>query len=61
MVQLESTGVRAQTEPNVASAIDVAIAQAGQAGTVVITGSLSTVAEAREKFGLGVHDPPFGD
>jgi dihydrofolate synthase/folylpolyglutamate synthase len=59
--RLAATGVRTQTESDVASAIDVAMAQAGAAGTVVVTGSLSTVAEAREKFGLGVHDPPVGD
>ncbi len=59
--QLASTGARVQTEPDVASAIEVAMAQAGQSGTVVVTGSLTTVAEARETFGLGTPDPPVGD
>ncbi|HKG26435.1 MAG TPA: cyanophycin synthetase, partial [Thermomicrobiales bacterium] len=59
--RLAAVAVRAQTEPDVASAVAVATEQAGPTGTVVVTGSLTTVAEARELFGLGVPDPPVGD
>lgn len=45
---------------DVAMALSRAEALAGATGTVVVTGSLSTVAEAREALGLGRPDPKFG-
>jgi dihydrofolate synthase/folylpolyglutamate synthase len=59
--RLAAVGVQARTEPEIASAVAEATAQAGPSGTVVVTGSLTTVAEAREVFGLAVPDPPVGD
>jgi dihydrofolate synthase/folylpolyglutamate synthase len=46
-------------EPDLAAAIKRAIAAAGTGGFVVITGSLFTVADARETIGLGTPDPPY--
>ncbi len=41
-----------------ATALDRAIDVAGASGVVLVTGSLFTVAEAREALGLAVADPP---
>lgn len=43
--------------PTVAAALDSATAAAGPNGVVVVTGSLTTVAEARVQLGLGQTDP----
>jgi dihydrofolate synthase/folylpolyglutamate synthase len=59
--QLIKLGLPIQTAPDVASAVALATERAGTSGTIVVTGSLSTVAEARQLFGLGVPDPPVGD
>jgi dihydrofolate synthase/folylpolyglutamate synthase len=59
--RLAAHGSPVQTEPDVAAALALATRDAGPRGTVVVTGSLSTVAEARQALGLGVADPPVGD
>jgi dihydrofolate synthase/folylpolyglutamate synthase len=46
--------------PNVATGLQRAIADPRGKGTVVVTGSLTTVAEAREALGLAVADPTLG-
>lgn len=48
----------AKSAPSVAEALSLAQSEAGTGGTVIVTGSLSTVAEAREALGLAVGDPP---
>jgi len=48
----------AKSAPSVAEALSLAQREAGTGGTVIVTGSLSTVAEAREALGLAVGDPP---
>jgi dihydrofolate synthase/folylpolyglutamate synthase len=45
------------SEPTVAAALDRAIVTAGRHGAVVVTGSLTTAAEARVRLGLGHPDP----
>lgn len=46
-------------EPDLATAIDHAVTAAGDGGVVVVTGSLFTVADAREALGLGTPDLPY--
>jgi dihydrofolate synthase/folylpolyglutamate synthase len=46
--EAEALGLAAEVEPDVASAVRRAIAQAGESEAVVVTGSLYTVGEARE-------------
>jgi dihydrofolate synthase/folylpolyglutamate synthase len=46
-------------EPDLTKAIERAIASTGKGGFIVITGSLFTVADAREALGLGTPDPPY--
>lgn len=54
-------GMPASIAPNLASAVSQADALAGPAGRVVITGSLTLVASARELLGLADgHDAPLG-
>lgn len=52
-------GQTATAEENVAAAMAHATAAAGPTGTVLVTGSLAIVAEAREWLGLAVSDPPM--
>jgi dihydrofolate synthase/folylpolyglutamate synthase len=59
--RIAALGLPVETAPDVATALALATEQAGSTGTVVVTGSLTTVAEARQVFGLGVADPPVGD
>ena len=54
---LRKAEVLGETAPTVNAALGSAIAAAGQGGTVVVTGSLTTVAEARERLGVGRSDP----
>jgi dihydrofolate synthase/folylpolyglutamate synthase len=58
---LAALGLPVQTAPDVATALSLATSSAGRLETVVVTGSLSTVAEARQALGLGIPDPPVGD
>ncbi|HET8522345.1 MAG TPA: folylpolyglutamate synthase/dihydrofolate synthase family protein [Thermomicrobiales bacterium] len=51
-------GLPSETVDNVRSALAQAGALAGPGGLVLITGSLTTVAEAREALGLATADPP---
>jgi dihydrofolate synthase/folylpolyglutamate synthase len=53
---LQNTGVRVIREETVGSAIETAGKLAGPAGTVIVTGSFSTVADAREYLGLATRD-----
>jgi dihydrofolate synthase/folylpolyglutamate synthase len=46
-------------EPDLTQAIRRAVSLAGAGGFVVVTGSLFTVADAREALGLGTPDPPY--
>ena len=57
---LAETGTDVAQAETVAEALDLAIDRAGPLGLVVVTGSLATVAEAREALGLGVGDPAVG-
>jgi dihydrofolate synthase / folylpolyglutamate synthase len=54
-------GAQVRVAPTVAAAIADARALAGPADVIVVTGSLYTVAEAREALGLAEHEaePPF--
>lgn len=54
---LRGYGVPVESAPTVEAALDLAIGSAGRDGTVVVTGSLTTVAEARVSLGLGCSDP----
>lgn len=45
--------------PDLAAALESARTAAGTDGTIVVTGSLTTVAAVRELLGLAVHDPAF--
>jgi dihydrofolate synthase/folylpolyglutamate synthase len=58
---LYQVGVPVIDRGNVASAIEAAGELAGKDGTIVVTGSFSTVSDAREALGLARHDPdlPF--
>lgn len=57
---LHATGTPAQRAPDVASALERAAAVAGERGAVIVTGSLYTVAEAREALLGVVGDRAFG-
>jgi dihydrofolate synthase/folylpolyglutamate synthase len=58
----ETLGLPADAAPNVADAVQTAEAMAsGTNGIVLVTGSLSTVAEAREALGLAAPDPSVAD
>jgi dihydrofolate synthase/folylpolyglutamate synthase len=57
---LQATGVLAQRAPDVASALERALALAGERRAVIVTGSLYTVAEAREELLGVVGDRAFG-
>lgn len=46
-------------EPDLPTALERARTAAGDNGFIVITGSLFTVADAREALGLGTSDPPY--
>ncbi len=54
---IADSGSRVALAETVSEALDLAIDRAGQNGLVLVTGSLTTVAEAREALGLGVRDP----
>jgi folylpolyglutamate synthase/dihydropteroate synthase len=46
--EAEALGLHAEVAPDVATAVQRAIEGAGEAEAVVVTGSLSTVGEARD-------------
>lgn len=54
---LRKAAVLSATAPSVSMALGSAAAAAGQGGTVIVTGSLTMVAEAREGLGVGRSDP----
>jgi dihydrofolate synthase/folylpolyglutamate synthase len=53
---LQNTGIKVIRGETVRSAIETAVKIAGPAGTVIVTGSFSTVADAREHLGLATRD-----
>jgi dihydrofolate synthase/folylpolyglutamate synthase len=55
---VEAAGLQATPTSDVQSGLSAASQVAGVKGTVIVTGSLATVAEAREALGLAVPDPP---
>jgi folylpolyglutamate synthase/dihydropteroate synthase len=57
---LQAAGTPAQRAPDVAQALERAAALAGDRGAVIVTGSLYTVAEAREQLLGVVGDRAFG-
>jgi dihydrofolate synthase/folylpolyglutamate synthase len=57
---LFALGVEISVSPEVATGLARAIAESSALGTVVVTGSLTTVAEAREALGLATPDPVLG-
>jgi dihydrofolate synthase/folylpolyglutamate synthase len=58
---IESASIPAESATTVPEALAIAIEAVGKNGTVIVTGSLTTVAEAREALGLAVHDPAVDD
>jgi dihydrofolate synthase/folylpolyglutamate synthase len=54
-----TTGRPVAIVPGVAAALAAAVDGGGSTGLVVVTGSLTVVAEAREALGLATHDPPI--
>jgi dihydrofolate synthase/folylpolyglutamate synthase len=58
---VEGSGLDSSTARDVNSALSAASKLAGVKGTVIVTGSLAVVAEAREALGLAVPDPPVDD
>jgi dihydrofolate synthase/folylpolyglutamate synthase len=58
---IESASIPAESATTVPKALAVAIEAAGKHGTVIVTGSLATVAEAREALGLATPDPAVDD
>jgi dihydrofolate synthase / folylpolyglutamate synthase len=58
---VEAAGLQATPASDVRSALTAASQVAGVQGTVIVTGSLATVAEAREALGLAVPDPLVDD
>jgi dihydrofolate synthase / folylpolyglutamate synthase len=57
----ESLQLPVKRSPHVTEALEIATALAGDDGTVVVTGSLAVVAEAREALGLAKPDPAVDD
>ncbi len=58
---LAPVGRPVTSAPSVGGALAQARERAGSSATVLVTGSLTTVAEAREALGLAVPDPPVED
>ncbi len=58
---VRTSGLETEIAADVSSAVARAINVAGVNGLVVVTGSLFTVAEAREALGLATPDPPIAD
>ncbi len=56
-----AAGFAVEVAADVAAALSRASELAGPAGLVLVTGSLSVVAEAREALGLARPDPPVGE
>jgi dihydrofolate synthase/folylpolyglutamate synthase len=57
---LSGLGQRIERAPSIAKAIDLARRNGGEESVVVVTGSLTAVAEARVHLGAGFPDPPPG-
>jgi dihydrofolate synthase/folylpolyglutamate synthase len=60
-IAAQTVGLPSTTAPDLPRALAQARALAGPNGQVLVTGSLTTVAEAREALGLATPDPPVTD
>jgi dihydrofolate synthase/folylpolyglutamate synthase len=58
---VEAAGLQSTSAPDVKAALSAASKVVGLQGTVIVTGSLAIVAEAREALGLAVPDPLVDD
>jgi dihydrofolate synthase / folylpolyglutamate synthase len=58
---VESASIPAESATPVSDALAIAIEAAGTNETIIVTGSLATVAEAREALGLATPDPAVDD